>query len=117
MTAQGLRPWTEPGLQVCSLSAEPWYTRTMRALIRRWPLAFAFASLMTLMLVLPLLHKGLPGGFWALLPLMYFVPGAVRALWRDITHGKRWLHARTARAKVSDEALTAFLAERTDERQ
>lgn len=89
----------------------------MRALIHRWPFASAFVGLMASMFVLPLFYNGMPGGFWALLPFMYFVPGAVRALWQDIKHGKRWVHARTARAKVSDEALTAFLAERTDERQ
>lgn len=89
----------------------------MRALIRRWPLATAFAGFMVLMFTLPVLFTGMPGGFWALLPFMYFLPGAVRALGQDIRFGKRWVHARTARAKVSDEALHAFLAERTDERQ
>lgn len=117
MAAQEFRLWTEPGLQVCSLSAKPWYTGPMRALIRRWPFATAIVGLMASMFVLPLFCNRMPGGFWVLLPLMYFVPGAVRALWQDIKYGKRWLHARTARAKVSDEALSAFLAERTDERQ
>ncbi len=89
----------------------------MYALIRRWPMSAAIIGLIAMIVVLPILITGMPGGFWAFLPFSFFLPGAVRALWQDIKHGKRWVHARTARAKVSDEALHAFLAERTDERQ
>ncbi len=117
MAAQERKLWTEPGLQVCSLPAEPWYTPTMRALIRRWPMATAFTGLMVLMFLLPVLYTGLPGGLWLFIPAMYFLPTALRGLWQDFKQAKRWLRARTTRVKVSDEALHAFLAERTDERQ
>jgi hypothetical protein len=89
----------------------------MRALMSRWPVATFIATLLLGIFAMPLLYNGLPGGFWILLPLFYFLPAAFRGLWNDANHIKRWVHARTVRAKVSDEALHAFLNERSDERQ
>lgn len=88
----------------------------MREFTNRHPLLTYGVGFFAMLTLLPILTRGMPGGFWAMLIVIPFLPGAFRALWQDIKHIFRWTRARTARAKVSDDALKAFLAEHEDER-
>lgn len=88
----------------------------MREFINRHPMATYGVGFFAMLTLLPIITRGMPGGFWALLLVIPFLPAAFRALWQDAKHGFRWFRARTVRAKVSDDALKDFLAEREDER-
>lgn len=88
----------------------------MRALIRQWPMFSLLAGIFLAAFLLPALNL-VPSGLWVALPFMVFLPAALRSVGQDVQHAFWRLRAKTARAKVSDEAIHAFLNERSDERQ
>lgn len=88
----------------------------MREFINRHPMVAYGIGFFVMLTVTPLVTRGLPGGFWVLLVVVPFLPAAFRGLQQDAKRIVWWTRSRTARVKVTDDALQSFLAEREDER-